>query len=155
MKDGGNLKYSCNLVYSDAVITVWADLNGLANRRDTLYEGAAMRGHSGSVDFDFEVERLKNKSTGQIIPISKDINISDEDPNFEYLLIHLAVEGESYYTPARTYGPPERCSPSEGETEVISVQDDNGVDWLDKLTKNELETVIELIEQYVQESAED
>ncbi len=114
-----------------------------------------MRSYSGSVDFQFEVERLKDKSTNQLIPISKDFNFSEENPNYEYLLIQLDVEGESYYTPARTYGPPESCSPSEGSTEILSIEDESGGDWLDKLTADERDRVIELIQQYVQESAED
>lgn len=105
------------------------------------------QGYSGTTSFHFEVERYRDKDSGQLI--TSDQFMEDNGLEYEYLLINLMIEGQSYYSPGRTYGPPEDCYPPESDTEIISVVDEDGKDWEDNLTDSEREFILQEIEDRV------
>lgn len=106
-----------------------------------------MAGYSGNASFDFEIERYKDKESGELIAL--DLVPNEDDFEYEYQTITLKVEGRAYYAPGRTYGPPENCYPDEGETEIEKVLGPDGQDWEDKLTKSEMESILEEIQETV------
>lgn len=61
----------------------------------------------------------------------------------------MKVEGRAYYAPDRTSGRPEDCYPDEGETEIEKVVGPDGKDWEDKLTKGEVNSILEEIQETV------
>ncbi len=117
-----------------------------------------MGGYSGNTTFEFEIERWKNKTTGELLTSDQTDQLFKDNPlltdelfevTYEYLPIYLEVEGRSYYQPGRTWGPPESCYPDEGDTELISITDEDGNDWEDKLTVKERDSVMDLIQENV------
>lgn len=106
-----------------------------------------MSGYSGNTSFDFEIERYKDKESGEMF--APDLVPNEDDFEYEYQLISLKVEGNAYYAPGKTYGPPENCYPDEGETEIQKVTGPDGQDWEDQLTKREVESILETIQENV------
>lgn len=107
-----------------------------------------MGGYSGTASFDFEIERYKDKKTGQYIAYV--LGEVDEE-RYEYTTISLHVEGRSYFQPGKLYGPPENCYPDEGETEIESAVGPDGKDWTDQLTHSEHDSLLEMIQENVQD----
>lgn len=116
-----------------------------------------MSGYSGEASFVFEIERYKNKQTGDILSVdaaeteAKGHPFGDEwfEMNYEYQVINLDIEGSSYFQPGRLHGHPDNCYPDEGETEITSVVGPDGQDWESKLTESERDSVIEMIQDQV------
>jgi len=114
-----------------------------------------MAGYSGETTFDYEVERYRHKETGALYPIDQVEKGLDQTAlewlefTYEYVCIPLQVEGSSYYAPGRTWGPPENCYPDEGDTELISLTDDDGNDWEDKITESERDSIMDMIQENV------
>jgi hypothetical protein len=100
--------------------------------------------YNETVFFEFELERLFDPKT-QVFS-----NSLEESEDVEFKTIKLKVEGRSYYHPGQYYGPPEYCYPSESDTEILSVENENGEDWLDKLTEPEVQSLLEEIEDRAQ-----
>lgn len=109
-----------------------------------------MSGYSGETSFDFEIERYKHKKTGSLTAYL----LTEDDPNYEYEVITLKVEGRSYFQPGRTSGLPENCYPDEGETEIKHVLGPDGKDWESQLTHSEHDCLIEMIAEQVMEGGE-
>lgn len=107
-----------------------------------------MSGYSGSTSFEFEIERYKDKKTGQYIAYV--LGEVDEE-RYEYTTIKLDVEGRSYFQPGKLSGLPEDCYPDEGETEIESVIGPDGKDWTDQLTHAEHDSLLEMIQENVQD----
>lgn len=105
-----------------------------------------MFGYSGNAWFDFEIERYKDKESGTLIAFD---TITNEDLEYEYQIIILKVEGRAYYTPGRTYGSIENCYPSENEIDIKNVIGPDGKDWKDKLTKDEIESILNQIQDII------
>lgn len=103
------------------------------------------RSYSGTTEFDWELERVKDPATGELRAIN------DDDGDLEYEYFTIKVEGRSYFAPGRLYGPPENCYPDEGETEILSVTGPDGKDWEDKLTSDEKEKILDHISEKVSE----
>jgi len=101
-------------------------------------------GYSGDAEFEFEIERYKDRETGDLF---KEEDLSNLDDDFEYDLVNvtLTVEGNSYYHPGVSGKYPEDCEPDDGGTEIESVVDTLGNDWYNKLTRNERESIKERI----------
>ena len=59
--------------------------------------------------------------------------------------IELEVEATGYYEDAVLGGPPERCSPAEGEIEEFIVRTTDGKVWSGELTERERERAEEMI----------
>lgn len=114
-------------------------------------------GYSGNASFDFEIERYKNKLTGEFLTGDKaeaevkDHPFGDEwfEMNYEYQVISLSIEGSSYFQPGRLHGHPDNCYPDEGDTEITSVIGPDGLDWESNLTESEKDSVIEMIQDHV------
>lgn len=106
-----------------------------------------MSGYSGETSFDFEIERYRDNQTDQFLVEP----LNDDEVRFTYTLINLQVEGRSYFQPGRYHGPPENCYPDEGDTEITSVIGPDGNDWESKLTEKEKDSIIEMIQENVQD----
>jgi len=106
--------------------------------------------YSGSTSFEFEIERYKDRESGELLPHSK-VPVDDDGFEFDYQTITLHVEGRSYFTAGRFYGPPENCYPDEGETEIESVTGPDNKSWEDQLTDEERESIISQIEERIQD----
>ena len=104
--------------------------------------------YSGNAEFDYEIERMKNKESGEFVMID---SVQDEDPAYEYVCLNLKVTGNSYFVQGKTSGLPENCYPDEGSTEITEVLL-NGKDVEDMLTGKEKEAIIEKIAEMSAES---
>jgi hypothetical protein len=102
--------------------------------------------YSGSVSFEFEVERYLDILTNEWVTHDK----VNSDERFEYNTLTLKVEGSSRFTSGKTFGRPEDCYPEDGDTEIDSVTLGEE-DWNDKLTEDERDSIIEMIVEQVQE----
>lgn len=115
---------------SDARIVPASDshrLTGTSYSQGTL---SMSNGYSGKTKFQFQIER-------------------------DDKLITLTVEGQSCFQPGRYFGPPEMCYPDEGETEITSVVGPNNEDWSDKISDEEAEIVLEMIQDKVVDELDD
>jgi hypothetical protein len=113
-----------------------------------------MSGYSGTASFEFEIERYKDKESGELLSHDK-VKPDDDGFEYEYQTIALQVEGRSYFAPGRTYGPPENCYPDEGDTEIESVIGPDGKDWESKLTDEERESIMTMIDENVRDQEPD
>ena len=105
---------------------------------------------SGKVNIDYDIERYKNKETGELI-LEKDLpDDCNEDFKYELVTIPLFIRGSSSFTPGKFYGPPENSYPDEGDTEISSIEDYNGNDWESHLTNYELNDIINKITEEAQ-----
>ncbi len=107
--------------------------------------------YSGTTNFEFEIERYKDKDTGELRTYEQ---CSGDDFEDEYTIIALMVEGSSYFQQGKCFGPPENCYPDEGEIEIISIMGPDGKDWEDKLTEDERESILQQIDQNVLDDME-
>lgn len=101
------------------------------------------KGFSRSVTFDFDVERVYNKQLGEM-QFTNTI-ISEFDENLEYITVSLTVTGSAWHEPGFYSGAPEDCYPDEGDTEIISVIDSDGLNWDHLLTDDEVDRINSLI----------
>jgi hypothetical protein len=109
-----------------------------------------MHRYSGSTSFDFEIERWKDRDSGDLLSFEEVPDV-DDDFEYEYQVISLKIEGNSYFIPGRFYGPPDSCYPDEGETEMTKCLGPDGQDWTDLLTKEEYQDIIDEIETHCSE----
>lgn len=111
-----------------------------------------MSGYSGETSFDFPIERYRDKESGQLLVWDQNNQTNlDDDFEYQYEEHTLKVEGRSYFSPGKMYGPPENCYPDEGETEITAVIGPDGKDWEHLLTPSEKESILEQIATEVQE----
>jgi hypothetical protein len=106
-----------------------------------------MAGYSGTTEFDFEIERYKDKQTGNYIAYL----LEEDEERYEYTTLTLKVEGRSYFQPGKLYGPPENCYPDEGEVEITAVIGPDGKDWEGQLTHSEHDYIEEMIDEKVRD----
>ncbi len=104
-----------------------------------------MRGYTGSAIIEFPIERIKDLTTDQYRVVTD----NDDFDRIEELV--LKIEGNSYFSPGRYYGPPESSYPDEGHTEICSITW-NGKAFPWELTKHEEERAIDQLTEQVQES---
>lgn len=107
-----------------------------------------MSGYSGNASFDFEIERYKDKESGELLLLDL-VPDQEDDFEYEYQVLTLKVEGRAYYSPGRTSGPPEDCYPDEGDTEIEKVTGPDGQDWQDQLTDREVDMILGQIQEAV------
>lgn len=104
-------------------------------------------GYSGSTSFTYEIERYKDKESGEFL-LEKDLPPEDDDGfEFEYTLIILTINGSSYFKPGSPYCLPENSYPDEEDTVIESITDDNGNDWEYKITETERSYILEIIQE--------
>ena len=111
-----------------------------------------MSGYSGETSFEWEIERYKDRESGRLLTANQVTN--DDDFEYEYQVITLHIEGRSYFESGRSWGLPENCYPDEGETEITLVKGPDGKDWEDQLTREEKESITEMIQERVAEGGE-
>lgn len=74
-----------------------------------------------------------------------------DSPNEEgsgYTEVTLDISGWYYSYPAKIHGDPLDCYPADSDYEITSIIGPNNEDWYDKVTKSELERIIDsLIEK--------
>ena len=109
------------------------------------------RGYSGETSFDFEIERWKNKESGELHILSP-IKYKEDDFEFECEVISLAVEGRAYFQSGKFSGPAEDCYPDAGEAEIIVAIGPDNKDWTDKLTQEEVGAILATIDERVRDS---
>lgn len=90
---------------------------------------------------EFTIERYKDKS-GKLIAFT---TLPDDIDNYEYKTFKLSVEGNYSYVPARINCRVDDSHPDESDCEIVSAIDQFGKDWVNDLTDDEMESVIELI----------
>lgn len=108
-----------------------------------------MKGYSGSTNFTFEIERYRDKETGDYLLLDAVPASSDDNFEFEYETISLEISGNSYYSPGKYHALPEDCYPDEGDTEIESVIGPDGKDWYNLLTDQERSHIIDMISENV------
>lgn len=111
--------------------------------------------YSGQTNFDFEIERYRNKFTSELVTFNKEVEGDEFGIVFEYQTISLKVEGRSYFQSGRYSGPPEDCYPDEGDTECEAVIGPDGKDWSDKLTPDESTHILVMIEENCMDGPDD
>ena len=104
--------------------------------------------YSVEPSFSFEIERYKNKTSNEYITLDK---LNGNEELYEYTTINLDIEGKFFFCSGKLSGPPEDCYPSESDTEIISVIDDDGNDWYNLLTENEVNNILMEIERNAEE----
>lgn len=104
--------------------------------------------YSGHTSFTFNVQRYLDSDTGIYYhPDNKPEFLSEKD----YKLVPLFIKGHSFFTIGRTSGPPDLCYPDEGETNIESITGPDNVSWEDKLSDEEIESVLSEIDSKVQD----
>jgi|GEM_PF-6117516 len=111
-------------------------------------------GYSGDAEFQFEIERYKDRETGELFS-EKDLPNLEDDFEYDLVSVTLVVEGNSYFNPARYSRYWEDSAPADGDTEIESVVDANGNDWYGKLTGDELDSILERIAEMSKDSSYD
>jgi len=112
--------------------------------------------YNGKAYFDYEIERYKDKKTSAYLTIDEVEDLAHNqdydwvEENYEYVTLSLDIEGTSYFTQGKYYGPSEDCYPDEGETEITSILYGKE-DWDDKITKHERDYIIDMIAEHAQE----
>ena len=96
----------------------------------------------GSSSFSFQLERYKDKETGEFYDESE-INDIENDFEFESVYLNVEVSGSATFTPGKYTGPWEESYPSEVETEIESVLGPNNEDWSNRLSSGETEAIEE------------
>ena len=87
------------------------------------------------------IERYLDKSGKYIAFDTLPANIED----YTYCLIPIKVEGNYSYIPARVNCRVDDSHTDESDCEIVSAIDSNGKDWVNDLTDDEMESVIQLI----------
>lgn len=100
-----------------------------------------------SYSFDFEIERYQDKDTNEYL--SNVPEGTDDDFEHDLVYIILEVKGSGYYSPGKYHAAPEDCYPDDLSAEIDSVVDDQGNDWYDKLTKNEISSIMEKLQTMI------
>jgi hypothetical protein len=112
------------------------------------------RKYSGEVNFQFEIERIKNKETREyltgeqfflLLQLLRKEGCDYKKGYFQYSIIKLEIHGTAWYDPGINTGSYELSSPPEGEQNIISAVDNDKRDWKDDLTDDEIEEINELI----------
>lgn len=97
------------------------------------------RTYSGNYDFQFDVERWSHPSTPKLLT-ADDLKLQKLDENeCSVIVIPLQINGWVSFTEGYTSGLPENCYPDESESDIESVTDENGEDWINKITPNEMD----------------
>lgn len=121
----------------------------------TIIKGLIMgRGYSGETSFDFEIERWKNKESGELLVFTHPNRATiflDDNFEFELETISLAVEGRAYFQPGKFSGPYEDSYPDSSEAEITVAIGPDGKDWADKLTQDETGAILAMIDERVQD----
>jgi len=111
--------------------------------------------YSGSIDFDFEIERYKNLKTGEYL-LYKDVPSEDIDNEelYDYQVITLKVSGNGHHYPGKYHGPWEDSFPDDTECEIESVTDSQNNDWSAKLTEPESSYLKEVLIEKIQDDSD-
>ena len=93
--------------------------------------------YSGSTTFTFDIERYRDKETGEYF-LEKDLPPEDDEGfEFVYTTITLTVNGSAY----------PNTGPYEEGVEIDSIVDDDGNDWEYKITESERSCILEDIQE--------
>ena len=60
-------------------------------------------------------DRVRNPVTSELVPVDEAPEGSED---WTAVTVEFEFSGEGYFTPAKTYGEPENCSPEEGGAEI-------------------------------------
>lgn len=92
-------------------------------------------------DFQFDINRYLHPSTKQLLT-KKEAQAQGFDIQFlDCEGFTLYVEGNGRYTPACLHKLPEDCYPEDLESDIISIQDIDGNNWMDKVSSSELNEI--------------
>ena len=99
---------------------------------------------SGSVEFEFDIERYKNIETDEYFTF-EELSPEDRDNEelYSYNVITLNVSGNGYFTPGKYHGPWEDSYPDDGECEIESAIDADDKNWHSSLTSSEVSSIEE------------
>lgn len=95
---------------------------------------------SGSGSFTYSIERFLDNQTGNYLT-EPELPENFDEERYEYTSVELTVTGSGYYTPARLYGPPEDCYPSDGELEIESIIGPDDKEWSLLITELEKDSI--------------
>lgn len=119
------------------------------------YSNRRKEGWGGSADFEFEVERYKNKSNGEYYSEADVAEYDGDSPDFELVTIELSIEGTAHYTPGYTSGLPENCYPADSDSELTKVIGPNKEDWYHKITDDERDSMLAILAEKIQDQGDD
>lgn len=105
--------------------------------------------YSGTTEFEFEIERYKDLKTGNLYSFDK---LPGDEDDYEYQTLTLKIEGRSFFQQGKYTGPYENSYPDEGEIEITAAIGPDGKDWEDQLTEKEYDSLLEEIDERVQDS---
>ena len=108
-----------------------------------------------SISFVYTVYRFSSSDSSDLLTqdqldelfdnAANDDEFSALEDRFSEVKISLYVSGSGHYSPAKTWGDPADCYDEEFDYELDSVEDDNGKDWENLLTKDEKADILSMI----------
>jgi len=94
----------------------------------------------GKTEFEFYVERF--------LVDDQYLRESPDEEGTGYTEVALDVAGWYYSYPAKIHGDPLDCYPADSDYEITSITGPDGEDWYDRVTKSEMERIVDkLIEE--------
>lgn len=99
------------------------------------------RKRSSNCDFTFYIDRWLHPSSNNLLSLQEMQALNIAENEAEHHVITLNVTGWACCVEGNTSALPENSYPDEFDSEITSVTDENENDWLDRLTKFEINQI--------------
>lgn len=106
------------------------------------------RSYSSNYSFQFEIERWTHSSCSESLTREQIQEKNLNEDTLEVKVITLFVEASASFTEGYTSGLPENCYPDEYNSEIKSISDENGEDWLNKVSVSEMEEIYKTLDNH-------
>ena len=104
-------------------------------------------------DFEFEINRYLHPATKNLLTKEEAQSQGLDIKFLDCEGFTLYVEGNGRYTPACLHRLPEDCYPEELDSEITSIQDIDGNDWMEKVSDSELNEIGAKLDQIIYDSS--
>lgn len=94
----------------------------------------------------YSVERWKHPAHAELITKQQMLDHKYEESDTEIQVINLCVEAHTSFTPGYLSGLPEDCYPDESSSDIDSITDENGEDWIKNLSTSEMDEIWKMID---------